>query len=95
MTPQGNYPVDISVYDSYDFQEGIFIQGRHIDVQPEEGIGDVAEEVSNVLPNQLIGTSVKTASKLMQRDVKTMKKASIKVADSYVVYFRVNNTKSR
>lgn len=95
MTPQGNFPVDITVYDSYDFQEGIFIQGRHIDVQPEEGISDVAEEVTSVMPNQLIGTSVKTASKLMQRDVKKMKKASIKVPDSYVVYFRVNESNNR
>lgn len=95
MTDKGNFPVDISVYDSYDFQEGIFIEGKDIDVQPEDGITDVADEVSDVMPNQLIGTTMKTASKLVQKDVKQMKKASIKVEDSYVVYLKVNNTNRR
>jgi hypothetical protein len=95
MTEKGNFPCEILVYDSYDFQEGIFVQGANIDVQPEEGVGDVVEEVGDVMPNQLIGSSVKGVSKLVQRDVKKMKKITATVPDNYTVYLLDNSQKKK
>jgi hypothetical protein len=38
---------------------------------------------------------MKTTSKLVQKDVKNMKRASVKVEDSYIVYLKANNLKTR
>lgn len=94
-TPNGNFPCDLEVYDSYDFQQGIFVKGQNVDVQPEEGISDVTEEVSTAVPNQLIGSTIKSATNLVKRDVKKMKKVTLKVEDNYSVYLQANNLKKK
>jgi hypothetical protein len=85
LTPKGNFPVQMNVFDN-DFQEGIFIRGHDIDVQPEDNIDETVEVVGGSLPNQLLGTVINSTTKNVQKDLRKMKKANITVPDGYVVY---------
>ncbi len=95
MTPKGDFPVDLCVYDSYDFQEGLFIKGADIDLKPEDTASDVMEEVGDVMPNQMIGSSVKGMSKLVSKDVKKIKKITLKVEDNYSIWLLDNTQKPK
>lgn len=95
MTRTGNYPVELDVYDN-DFQKGIFIRGYDIDLEPESNIDEISHEVGNVAfgGNRLASSVTKGAAKAASRDLRKMKRASLKVQDGYVVYI-FSNTQNK
>lgn len=92
MTRTGNYPVELDVYDN-DFQKGIFIRGYDIDLEPESNIDEISNEVGNVAfgNNRLASSVTKGAARAASKDLRRMKKASLKVQDGYVVYIFSNS----
>jgi len=92
LTPTGNYPVDVEVYDG-DYVKGIFLAAKNIDVQAEDGMSDVVDEIGDNMPNQLIGSAMKATTKTVQKDLKKMKRATISVPDGYRVFVQVKEIK--
>ncbi len=96
MTRNGNFPVELDVYDN-DFQKGIFIRGHDIDMEPEGNMDEVSSEIGGLAfgNNRIANTITKSAAKAAQRDIRKMKKASLLVPDGYVVYIFSNIQQNR
>lgn len=92
-TMNGDYPVDIDVYDS-DFIKGIFIK-EGIETGVEESGNTIVEDASGAIPNQLAGAVVRTTSRAVQRSLAKQEKISVTLQDGYEIMLGVTNLEKK
>jgi len=88
QTRDGKFPITgLSICD-FDMVKGIYLK-EYEDVGQDRASDIVIEDVGSVLPNQLAGSVVNTASKQIQKNINRQQKIVITLEDNYEIYVAV------
>ncbi len=88
-TSQGDFGAKIEVYDN-DFIKGIFVK-EGIETGVEQSSGEVVDQATQVMPNQLAGTVVRTTSRAIQKSLAKQERMAVTLQDGYDIKFGVES----